>query len=520
MPKLPTFDAPIDLGTTAQVRGGGKVPSVGPAITNLGRSISKATNRLNAKRESDADLERRRVAAEARTQWVQRIQDLKDTAREGAFGFTDDLLAEYEEYRQEVIGSAPTNQSRKALEVDLESLKTGLAQDAVQFESIERTKFKAQSAQQIIDDDVNSVLAAPGLLENALSRQEEFMASLTNVSDLNKQKIFTDTNSRLHLAAARGELLELERSGTYEDVLEFRDEFKSSKLFQKGLSAEDFEAMQTDIIKLSTRALAKENGEQTDIENKLKEFEKQEQEETFKSAIELDLKDKLTPQWVIENREDIPAKDFEHLMKIATGELTQRSDVLIYGDLRFRASFGEDTRAEAKQALVNNDITISDFNNILNEVEQGASSGRAQKLPRWYGAGKRFINVALNSELNINPAAKRLQAEALDDFLAWTLAHQDATAKEARDFYKGIVDNAELIAVGELTIGIIAPDFLEGGRESPDIIATVKRTQKAFEDGELDEQEFLRQVRLIQAWRGALKAMGKRRAADSGKVTD
>lgn len=256
-----------------------------------------------------------------------------------------------------------------------------------------------------------------------------------------------------------------------------------------------------------TQAMASLDKARAEGERALRDRE----ESTAKSGYELVAQRKLTPQWVVQNRANLDQSTYKYLLEEASGVATVQPDMTIYGPLRLRASAGEDVRREAEQALYSRRLSVELFNTIVAEVEQTKSGATP---PNLYAAGRKFLEAWTQpSDLIDNEAAKQMAANALLSWDTWYREHPDATRAEGEAEFQRIAQSSTLVAAERLMISNLLPRGMGGTRPRnkeelrPSLTAAVMRTEEMRKSGEIDEQEYRQELKLLSQWGLVLKSM-------------
>lgn len=203
----------------------------------------------------------------------------------------------------------------------------------------------------------------------------------------------------------------------------------------------------------------------------------------------------LTPGWIEKNKGALDAADVRYFYGKLSGDGGEGPrDSMRYVDLRDRVSRGEDVRDEARDALRKGSIRTSDYNLLVNEVEQ--------QRPNWYKRGASYISTsAAVSDVNPDPAGAQRKAAMLDDWNNWADQNQKATDKEAQEAYRRIVKEYAIVERDKMIILKRAPQFFVGDRSKPDFDATEAATVRAYQEKRLTDEEFAQQAALIKEWR-------------------
>jgi len=95
-----------------------------------------------------------------------------------------------------------------------------------------------------------------------------------------------------------------------------------------------------------------------------------------------------------------------------------------------------------------------------------------------------------------------LKAAMMDAWGDWARLHPTATDREAQSAYQDIVSHNMLVQ----RAGLPLPRLLVGGRFAPDLVATVKATMKAHDNGDMNDADYAREMEVLQRWKRTLDA--------------
>lgn len=228
--------------------------------------------------------------------------------------------------------------------------------------------------------------------------------------------------------------------------------------------------------------------------------EKERQEQAAAEGDELLRNGKLTPEWIEQNAGRMSASDRRFFYREMTEGGGASTDVDLYADLRSRAGSGEDVRDEARVALQQGRLKLTDYDKIVTAAESNTVAGTG-----WHKRGEEYLTRFLKpSELNKTGLEAQTFANALDDWQQWARKNPDATDEQAEAAYRRIAGNYATVKANEIRLVRPAPLYLVGGRDAPEIDATETATVEAMERGEISRAEFERQAALIQEWRDML----------------
>lgn len=239
--------------------------------------------------------------------------------------------------------------------------------------------------------------------------------------------------------------------------------------------------------------IAETNQREAMLEKQKKEVE----QATTKNGDLLLAQGKLTPDWIESNRNILDPSDYRYFYNKLNGgdEGSAPRNIPLYADLRDRAGRGEDVRSDARAALQRGAIRVADYDRIIGETEQ--------QRPGWYKRGAEYIkSMSGISLMNPAPDAPQAYAAMKDQWDDWSQEHPNATDREAQSAYQDLVSHNMLVQ----RAGLPLPRLLVGGRFAPDLVASVKATMKAHDKGEMNDDDYAREMEVLQRWKRTLDA--------------
>jgi hypothetical protein len=233
----------------------------------------------------------------------------------------------------------------------------------------------------------------------------------------------------------------------------------------------------------------------------------------------------LTPEWIEQNRNTLDPSDYRYFQNKILDGSPERTDPMVYTNLRDRLANGDDISDDARAALRLGLLKTDDFNRLSTIQEKGSQAG---EVPSAYKRGVGYIRGALRvSDLNPDPAAAQRQASALNDWDDWIQANPNASDSDAQQTYQRIVHDYQLTDAMDSSLVKPMPSYAVGNRRDMDVDATAQATVQAFldkhggdRDAALADPEFQRQATLIEQWRPIIDRQRAQRAADQGKRND
>ena len=213
---------------------------------------------------------------------------------------------------------------------------------------------------------------------------------------------------------------------------------------------------------------------------------------------------KLTPDWIEQNRNALSPSDYRYFYKSLTGGDESSTDPKVYADLYLKAASGEDVRDDARQALTT-DHTLSrtDFTKIVSNVDS--------ERPGWFKRGTQFLDQALDpGQLNPDPAAHQSKAFALQDWQDWSAKHPNATEADAQKMQDALAQHYQIVPGGKTPLLMQAPLHLVGtranptdeqGKPDPMLNATAARMKAALAAQQITPDEAQEEAKLIMQYR-------------------
>jgi hypothetical protein len=474
--------AGLGPGPTADTRG----------VQALGQSVNELVAVRQQLAEQDAAVWATRALSEAQTQWAQTLLQRQEEAEDGAPDFTPSLLKDYDAFVGESVGKAPTRASRLFMQEALARYRTTLSNQALVFEANQRAAYTEDTARLAIDSARTQAFQDPSRFAELVAERNALIDNMRLAPD-QRARIKATAQYQIARDAVAG-MVEADATGALEMLR--RPAGMSGVLAVEALSATDranlMEAAERRRLSLAAQAEQLANRREKDV-----------QDATSKQGDQLVAQGQLTARWIEDNRERLSAEDFRYFYKELNGggeTGSEPKNMLLYADLRERASFGQDIRGEARAALVNGDIRREDYDRLLGEVEADRAG--------WYARGSDYIATSAGvSDLNPDPAAAQRKAMMLDDWAEWSQANPKATDDQAEAAYKRIVTEYAIIDYEQMLLVKRKPRYLAGTRSAPNFDATIADTAAAFERGEITQAELDEQAALIreleEAWQRA-----------------
>lgn len=257
--------------------------------------------------------------------------------------------------------------------------------------------------------------------------------------------------------------------------------------------------------KANSRSEAKQRALIAEQERDRREQDRLEREASnnmAKAGDQLLFSGQLTTDWIEQNRETLDEQDYRYFYKALRTDSEATTDPMVYSDLRYRASNGEDVRTDARAALRRRQLKVTDYDKLMNRSEKNSGVG---ELPSWFKRGEDFLsNTFRVSDINPDPADAQRRALVLDEWNQWANDNPSPTLDEAAKAYRQIADSYALVDSSDMLLLKPLPQYSVGGRQSLDIDASMQATVDAYQADELSDEEFQKQARLLKEWEEAL----------------
>lgn len=487
MPNIPQY------GQQVGVRVGGLgAPSNLYGIAAVAEAVSGIAEMARRVQEQDAAVWATRALSETQTSWTKQFLERQQAVEDGAPDFAKQLLDDFDASTKEIVSAAPTRTAKQFVEERLASYRSSLANQALVFEAQERSAYTEDTALMAIDAGRTEAFQDPERFAELLAERNVLIDNMRLMPD-RKRQLKDQAQYQIARDAVAG-MVEADPSGALE--LMRKPAGMSGVLSIEALNAPDranlMEAAERRRLSIATQNQVAADRREKDV-----------QDATSKAGDQLVAEGKLNATWIEANRERLSAEDFRYFYKELNGggeAGSEPKNLLVYADLRERASYGQDIRDDARAALTHGDIRREDYNLLLSEVEADRSG--------WYDRGVDYISTSASvSDINPDPAAAQRKASMLDDWSEWSQQNPKATDDQAEGAYRRIVIEYALIDYEQMLLVKRRPRYLVGTRSAPDFEATIRATAEAFTRGEISQSERDEQAvtirELEQAWQRA-----------------
>jgi len=237
------------------------------------------------------------------------------------------------------------------------------------------------------------------------------------------------------------------------------------------------------------------------------EREKFIEESTAKNLFDKQAVNELTLAEVQSNRDNLSQTDYKYFLGEASGTASKPvTNINEYGRLYSLVQVSpEEAIEDAKLALVNRSLTISDFNSLTAKAKAEIEGD----IPTPYKQGASFLRRASRLDALQPPEGAGIRlANAGRDFDQWFAENPRATAIEATEKADEIWVNYQ-IASTPVMLKTALPFAFQGERMNvamTDIIQGKKELEDKIKNGSINAQEFEKQKKILIEWSKYLKS--------------
>ena len=238
------------------------------------------------------------------------------------------------------------------------------------------------------------------------------------------------------------------------------------------------------------------------------EREKFIEESTAKDLFDKQAANELTLDDVQGNRDNLSQTDYKYFLGEASGTKSGKATTNINEYVRLY-SLAEQypilARDFAKDVLLKGDLTLQDFNKIVNY----ADAQEKGEIPTPYKQATNYLSrVSRSNELNPPIGAGERYANASNDFNQWFAENQNADPVETINKVEEIwsqyqITESPIVVSGKLPFGI---KKARNKLEMSDIIEAKTSLQKEYESGKISEEQYQKSKQNIITWKKYLES--------------
>jgi len=489
------------------VRGLAMMPSVAAyesqkaqSIAQIGQAIGGAVDKIEQQNIKAKQDKAREFAIEQNNQFTQDFammdrqlrQESKngDEYEQGMIKFMESSRA----YADEVAGDEYQTEAAQSLFSDLKaknySYITRTAQDL-------NKAYSMGLVNDLINTEVSNVYNNPDLAEQSLKLSIAAIDSsqLTEVEKQEKKRAVRNDIGYIKITSIAD-----------------ADPEKALKMLQEPSNTKNMPVQK--ILQLTQYASRKSSeqdaayiAQQRKFDKLADEREKAIEESTAKDLFEKQALNELTLNEVQSNRDNLSQADYKYFLGEASGTVSKpTTNINEYGRLYSLAETSpQEAIADAKNALLKRDLTISDFNKIVG-LAQSEEKG---ELPTPYKQATNYLrNVSRTNELNPPEGAGERYAKSTVDFNQWFANNQDADPVDAIKKVEEIwsqyqITESPVVLSGKLPYGIKKTRI---DLTVSDISEAKTKLLKDFKSGKISEQQYEKAKQNIIMWNKYLES--------------
>lgn len=241
-----------------------------------------------------------------------------------------------------------------------------------------------------------------------------------------------------------------------------------------------------------------------------------------REGYDLMLEDKLTPEWLETNKDDIGIATYKTLARsLAKDDQTWKTDPETYLKLLDEAETDPEAALEnAREAYVEKRIARDVFGTIRSRAEKNINENTARP---WSRDIRSFVRKSLDFGSFTTAAQKERQINAGFAFDDWMTNNPKATREESMKQAKSIIEEyrraRKTAAQTELPLPTNS-SAIPGNYTTNDLAADKETLKAKLQKGEITREEAARQARLLMQWEKALTdvetALPERRRSELG----
>lgn len=465
--------------------------SAGPGLEDLAAGAQHLA-------QSEAANYSLQALSKAQSEWTQQFHDRSLNAQPGAPNFTPQLMGDYDKYVKDAVKGAPNQMAGRYLQNRLTEFGNSLARQSLSFEAGAKNSHNEEVAKQSADMTAVEMQSNPSVYPQRLAERLSAIDSMQMEPQV-KEKLADYTRQTLSHFAVMGDI----SRDPYQAMLKLNDP-KADGYYQS-LTAEQRQGL----MDHADRTLHERVADAERVHQLTKQEQQDNSDKLLKQGIAMSTQGGLTPSWVLSHSSTLEPSAMKYLLDEASGRKVE-SDLPTYANLLDAVGRGQDVRDDARKALMAGQLSKEDYTRITDKA--------ASEVPNSYKKGLQFIQTAMKpGDLTPDPAHTISLANAQNDFQDWYKNNPKATDDEVQNYAQSTVKRYQLIDASQVMLMLKSPQFLQGTRSQPDIAATKKATVKAFQDGQINRDQFNAQAALLQQWDRAANIAAQKAADKKAK---
>lgn len=274
----------------------------------------------------------------------------------------------------------------------------------------------------------------------------------------------------------------------------------------KGLKPEALEAWRQKAISRNDQNEKKVDADTEKADRKVKKQKQELDDATFKKFVQLAGNGALTSKLVNANVDNLTPEHFEKFMDMASGRKERPANPVVYADLYTRVNAGENPEKDLRSALVRGDITISHFDALSKRAAQHGDPNSPRNV------GMKQLMMAMTAGPGVQARDQNVdKVAAMQDYNRWADENPKSTQKEYELAAGHIAQNRSKLQIDNYKRTWEVPAFMnvleQPTRDS--LKASYLKLEEARKNGQMDDKEFNRQVKIHKRWDESLAALEK-----------
>lgn len=479
--------------------GGQKVlyqaPSVAPhqtikqptAMIDATKFVQSIANQIKVTQTQEAKDYANKAQAQLSMDWAQTQSSLKTAAKTGT-EYLQGVSNFFTAKRQELLDNAPNSKAADQVNRMFESVQASALVQATDHAANITATQAVQSESDALNTSKVAVFLNPDAYEDQSKNIINQINKSTGIPEDVKENMIKQQLESLRTSQVAG----LIKTDPYKAV-----NVLSTNI---GLSANDHRALFSQAVSAKAAAERTTLAQQKKADAMATKLEKKIQGKTAKEGDDLLREGKLTADWLKDNAQNLDKADHRYFSSKLGGAFgPEHSDINVYVNLDGLARSGQPVANKARAALLNGDLTESDYDKIMTRAQSQTN------LPSAYKEGESYLsNVFQVNPLNPAAGAPQRRAQALYEYDQWYRNNPNSDASQSMAKAQEIENRyrtANLTKKSETILYGPAPIYLSGTRTDPNIPATAAATSAAYKAGKIGKEEYQREVSLIMEWK-------------------
>lgn len=497
-----------------------------PANNTFGK-VADAINGMLENRAKREDEKGRAWAidalSQARLHWSTQLLERQASAAEGADGFTQTFVGDFDKFSKDALENAPTDSARQYMHERLSSMRTELGEKAINFEATARIDYRDNKFNSAIDNTQKLMMTDPSQFDVGVSELVAVIDS-SELPPAAKANMRVKAIGSVALAAVTSQM---QRSPTaFMQSIGMGGDKNGAGLVKGETGNKAFDLLPfAERTKVMGQALTLKNSMDTEAERNADKMRKEKGDEMMKEALSrLDPQSgqpRLDRQFIEAARPWVSPAEYKSLLQMQRGGLASdgsrsaKSDPGTYRHLQMLLRDDpEQAQKEAFNAHANGLISNSDLSSITGKASTLDRQGGPKTV---YERVRQYISGSLDpGPMVTDPIGRGRLASAMNEFDAWVedapKGHKRSDSEiEARG--EEIIRQWQLVNMRKTTMGLSQPRFGTLSRGGPDFEARKAevgnawlKTKEKFKQGKITKQEMYDESSRLSSWLTVISA--------------